>query len=481
MRSLLRHVIGGSLAIALATALVRIAASTSGEHPSRDPADYAILANGLLRTKGGPLRVSGGAIGVVNGSLSCPGGIEAPGQDVVAQVAKLGRQSTCRRLYAGVAAPPAVGCPASPLGAFTDPIVPDLGAACGFPASFPSGCTGDAITVGHTGLLELGSGPFGPVRVLGGGAVRSGALRFQGGRYDLCSLRLARGAGLLFDGAADVFISGDLEVFNDAFVGPAAPADLSPANVRFFVNGGRVRISRQARFNATVCAPHSALGLGRGARVNGRLFANTISAEGNASVTLVAPPTGPTTTSTTGHVTTTSTSRPPATTTSTSRPPTTTTSLPATTTSTSLPPVTTTSTSLQVTTTSTSLPPTTTSTSLPVTTTTTSLPPATTSTSPPATTTSTSLPPTTTTTTGGNTTTTTTLPLGKLRVTFKQGTTSCGGAGLYQHCFTGNKLGGTNGLGACTVDADCGNVGTPNGSDAGTAARAPMGGEVLDG
>src|SRR5262245_10420457 len=230
MGSQLRRVIGGCLAIVLATALVRIAASTSGEHPSQDPADYAILANGLLRTKGGPLRVSGGAVGVVHGSLSCPGGIQAPGQDVVAQVAKVGRQSTCRRLYADNPGPSAVGCPASPLGAFTDPIVPDLGAACGFPKSFPSECSGDAITVGHTGLLQLEPGPFGPVRVLGGGAVRSGTLRFQGGRYDLCSLRLARGAGLLFDAAADVYVSGDLEVFDDAFVGPAAPSSLSPAD-----------------------------------------------------------------------------------------------------------------------------------------------------------------------------------------------------------------------------------------------------------
>src|SRR5262249_13335207 len=234
-----------------------------------------------------------------------PAGLQAPGYDVVAQVARLGRSSACRRLYSNTPGPLAPGCPASPLGAFADPLIPDLGAACGFPQDFPSSCDDDAVTVGHTGLLELKEGKFGPVKVLGGGAIRSGTLRLKGGTYHLCSLRLARGAGLLFDGAADVFVSGDLEVFNEAFVGPSTPAQLSPANVRFFVNGSRVRISRDARFNATVCAPHALLGLGRGARVNGRLFANTVSSEGDVAVALVAPAAG---------ASPTSTARPPATT-----------------------------------------------------------------------------------------------------------------------------------------------------------------------
>src|SRR5262245_38122518 len=176
MRPRMRHVIGGCLVIVIGAVLVRIAASTAGEHPSQDPADYAILANGLIRTKG-PLSVSNGAIGVVHGSLLCPAGLQASGYDVVAQVARLGRSSACRRLYANTTGPLAVGCPASPLGAFADPLVPDLGAACGFPQDFPSSCDDDAVTVGHTGLLELQEGKFGPVKVLGGGAVRSGTLR----------------------------------------------------------------------------------------------------------------------------------------------------------------------------------------------------------------------------------------------------------------------------------------------------------------
>jgi hypothetical protein len=73
------------------------------------------------------------------------------------------------------------------------------------------------------------------------------------------------------------------------------------------------------------------------------------------------------------------------------------------------------------------------------------------------------------------------LPLGKLSVTFKQGTTSCGGPGLYRHCLTGSNPGGTNGLGACTVDADCGTTGTPDCQNTPIAGpAAPLSGQVKD-
>jgi hypothetical protein len=59
----------------------------------------------------------------------------------------------------------------------------------------------------------------------------------------------------------------------------------------------------------------------------------------------------------------------------------------------------------------------------------------------------------------------------------KQGTTSCGGAGLYSHCSSGNILGGTNGLGACTTNADCGTTATPQCLIA-TPPSAPFAGQV---
>src|SRR5262249_48788536 len=66
----------------------------------------------------------------------------------------------------------------------------------------------------------------------------------------------------------------------------------------------------------------------------------------------------------------------------------------------------------------------------------------------------------------------------KLRLSLTAGTTSCGDAGLYQHCLSGNNLGGTNGLGACTLATDCGTSGTPNCSTPRTGASPPFAGQL---
>src|SRR5262249_40145360 len=104
---------------------------------------------------------------------------------------------------------------------------------------------------------------------------------------------------------------------------------------------------------------------------------------------------------------------------------------------------------------------------------------STTSTSTSSTSTTTSNFSTSTTSTSSTTTSTTIAGFTKLRLSLKQGTTDCGQAGLDSHCTSGDNLGGTDGLGACTVNSDCGTV-TPT-CITRSGAASPFAGQLNDG
>ncbi|MFN8544229.1 MAG: hypothetical protein U0807_08480 [Candidatus Binatia bacterium] len=510
MRSGTRYAIVGSLLAIMAGALAFAPpARTAAPRPSRAPADYAVLAGQLVRTKGF-FDVDEGGLRVNSGSALTHGKLDAHAQDVVAKIARLGRGSRCGGLFAGQVIETQAACPAMP-GGLIDPLVADLGDACGFPRQFPN-CGGAPVTVGHNGFQTIGGGSStsptlrSDVLVLGSGDANAGTLRLSGGTYVFCNLRLARGAQLLVDSAAQVFITGDLEVFNEAFAGASPSSGTDPRNVEFLVRGERVRVSKRAQLDGIICAPHALVGLGKESHVRGRVVGDIVSAD---RAYVRGLPTVTTTTSTTIATTTTTL----ATTSTTIA--TTTTTIPlcgngkldqgeqcdtsaggailgncpegdACIACTCVAPTTTTiptTTSTTVVTTTTTLPTTTTTTLATTTTTiptTTSTTIATTTTTVPTTTsttivtTTTTLPTTTTTTTP---TTTTTIGFSKLKMTLKPGTSSCGGPALNVHCTGGSNLGGTNGLGACTTGADCGTSGVC-GTTLGPPPAPPFSGEI---
>jgi hypothetical protein len=288
---------------------------------SRDINTYVLFALKELRTKG-PTIVSGD-IGVNQAdgllSVSTHGQLIAPHSQVVADLMRSPAATLCHALFSNLVYQSMPSC--GPATTFQLPIVADPVAACGFPNPFPA-CSADSskskvVIDGQTLMLAPDPAGYGDVRVLAGGTLILG-----GGDYRFCSLRAGRNSNIFVQHPSSINVAGTVNLANNVFLGPdpSITPQISPRDIRLFVNGTMVHFSSQADVHAALCAPTALLRLTRAAHLNGTFVADTIHTE---RITGELPPTTSTTTSTT--LATTSTTGKSTTTTSTTRPPTTTT------------------------------------------------------------------------------------------------------------------------------------------------------------
>lgn len=280
--------------------VLALAAPATARAQSRTLEDYAILATDQLRSKG--MSVKAGDVGVNLGSLFAGGAITAPTSEVVADTTRLAPGSTCAGLFTGLL----VGAACGPETPFTGPIIDDVAAACDFPTPFPA-CGANRVSVEGGQTRTLPGGAYGDLVVMGGAA--GGTLILKGGTYEFCSVRLSRGARLVMDSASQVFVSGDVRLSTHAQETPAAAAPITPADIRIFVNGGKVRASRGAVLDGRICDPAGSIGVTRGALVDGQLVARRIRLDGATVQHTGFVPT-PTTTSTSSTTTTTTSTVP---------------------------------------------------------------------------------------------------------------------------------------------------------------------------
>src|SRR5262249_29166820 len=143
------------------------------------------------------------------------------GGDLAAgRVFAIGDGVTCnvRNLFLHPDAPPSQPCGTPTL--FTGPILQpeDAATQCAFPDTFhPSTDAADDRSVDPGSTLSLPPGRYHDI-VVRGSAGQAGTLLLEGGEYDFSSLRVFRGAQLLFAApsvvrvATDVFRIGDLSV-----------------------------------------------------------------------------------------------------------------------------------------------------------------------------------------------------------------------------------------------------------------------------
>jgi hypothetical protein len=320
--------------LAWGLALVLLAAPLAAADPiSRAVDGYAVLADTLLRTKGS-LTVDGGPLGVNAGSLLTHGPLAAGPVDVVAgagpaNAVRLRPGSACRALFTDPARVTGVNCSSSPVAAFTGPILDEpLADACGFPGTIPA-CTGPGVTVAHGAVVHLAGGTPAAPRAYGAvlvqGAPTPGTLVLDGGTYVFCGLRVAGRAQLLIGSAVQVFVAGDLQLYQSTIVGPDSGSAHAPAaaDIRFLVAGGRAHLSRRTHFTGHLCAPNGIVSMAAGAEAFGGLAGHIVSTDRAIVHGIPAPPPTTTTTTTTSTTSTTVTS---TTTTSTSTTVTTTTS-----------------------------------------------------------------------------------------------------------------------------------------------------------
>ena len=298
--------------ISLLLAVLGSALATTGAHAQSQSLDsYALFATDQIRTRG--MTVHAGDVGVNLGSLNGSGVITASTSTVIANTARLKGGSSCTALYAGVLVGPACG----PLTPFTGPIVEgDVPEACGFPTipDVVQFCGGKRVTVPAGSSQVLDPGSYDAVDVMGA-AGSTGTLILKGGDYAFCSVRLGRGARMLFDSASAVFVQGDVRMAPLAQAVPAPGSGVLPPAIRWFVNGTRVRASRGASLDGKLCAPKATFTASAGSTLDGSFVARRIRTDRtDVNHTGFVPP-PPTTTTIT--VTTTSTTAEPTTSTTT--------------------------------------------------------------------------------------------------------------------------------------------------------------------
>jgi len=338
---------------------------------------YTLLAERTIRAK--RLTLTAGDIGVTDpedGRMMARNTLEAPISQVSAATVRLrDGASQCADLFANLAVTNGPGC--SNPQPFTSPFT-DLAAACDFPAPFPT-CDPDAptVVVQPGEIRSLPPGTYGDV-LIAGNPSGFGTLQL-GGTYQFCTLKASLDAVTVFTSPSTINVENALILSRATTINPTISAE----DIKIFVEGINVRISRNATVTAVMCAPNATIGINNGAMLSGRFIARQVRLKKNAIIGIPVS-----TTTSTSSITTT-----------TLEPGTTTTTLDPGTTTTTLEPGSTTTTLVPGSTTTTLTPGSTTSTIAPGSTTTTSTVPGSTSTS-------------TTTTPTSSTTTTTLIPDG---------------------------------------------------------------------
>src|SRR5581483_9725344 len=274
MRPAVRH----ALAL-LVVALAAAARAAADVDPLAVLDGYSLFARDKLLAS--TLHLANGNLGVSRGPLLCTGTLDAESSVVVAtKVALAPRTSVCDTLIANRVRTDAADC--SVADGFHAPLVPDLRAACRFPAPFPACDRAKPIAVRRGETVTLPPGVYGAV-----GSRRkpaAGTLVLGGrGRFVFCDVTMARKAALVVTEPAEVDVAGNAALGFVQFTGVAGPAldpdgrrvPGVPTELRFFVGGRSVRIGTAASL-PHLCAPAATLGVARGATLEGSFVARVV-------------------------------------------------------------------------------------------------------------------------------------------------------------------------------------------------------------
>jgi hypothetical protein len=246
-----------TLALVVVSSLL---AGARGVHaqPSANLNDYVLFAEELLKPNA--LLVPCGDIGVnaPTGLLRETNGITVAG-NCVGNTARMSGLGSCGDLFANFT----VNANQPPT-SFTPPVLAgDLASNCGFPGSFPVCDLAQPVTVDAGDTLSLPPGTYGNATVKGGYdeflAPNPGILQLQGGTYTFCNVKLSRFSEVRALAPVTVNVGGKLKMSSDNFFGPDTGSVAS--DVVVYVNGTKVRYSRESTVIARVCAPEAVCGL----------------------------------------------------------------------------------------------------------------------------------------------------------------------------------------------------------------------------
>ena len=269
----LRSIASGLLIILAVPATLRA-------QPSTDIESYALFAVDGIRAHG--LVVTDGNVGVnsATGELFSAFPILAPESQLSANTVRI-PLSDCKNLFGNDVVLHSCGQRA----AFQSPFNGAGGVeqACDYPVPFPdcdsTGTLGGDVTVGPQEVRRLEPNQYRTVSISRG--VQPGRVILTGGDYFFCNLRMGRNADLLFDSAAQVFVSGELELGGMSFTGTGGN-DVGAKKIRIIHRGrtlgqeSTITIPPRAHVFGQLCAPRSMLRVRYAAQLFGNFIARVI-------------------------------------------------------------------------------------------------------------------------------------------------------------------------------------------------------------
>ena len=269
----LRSIASGLLIILAVPATLRA-------QPSTDIESYALFAVDGIRAHG--LVVTDGNVGVnsATGELFSAFPILAPESQLSANTVRI-PLSDCKNLFGNDVVLHSCGQRA----AFQSPFNGAGGVeqACDYPVPFPdcdsTGTLGGDVTVGPQEVRRLEPNQYRTVTISRG--VQPGRVILTGGDYFFCNLRMGRNADLLFDSAAQVFVSGELELGGMSFTGTGGN-DVGAKKIRIIHRGrtlgqeSTITIPPRAHVFGQLCAPRSMLRVRYAAQLFGNFIARVI-------------------------------------------------------------------------------------------------------------------------------------------------------------------------------------------------------------
>ena len=98
--------------------------------------------------------------------------------------------------------------------------------------------------------MAVAAGDYGKIVVKKGGT-----LTFSGGAYNVHSIKAKKSSSLLFGAAAQLRAAKNFKASKDTFVGPSPGADITAADIIFYVAGKKANLGRNT--NKFIAGPKS--------------------------------------------------------------------------------------------------------------------------------------------------------------------------------------------------------------------------------
>jgi hypothetical protein len=258
-----------------------IAVALAGPHlaaaqPSANLNDYVLFAERAIQTKGPSISDGDVGVNLPGGELLAPRFFAAANSTVASDAVHFDRNpanTTLQQLFANVVV---FGPPATP---FTPPIIPDVAAACGFPSPFPACDPQHPVEVPIGTTTVLPPGPYGRV-VVHGTSLSASTLVLTGGTYVFCQLKVSRQSELRALAPVTLDVATKVSFGPSTFLGPdPSVPSLRSSDVRVYVDGSLVKLTRDSTSVAHVCAPNAHLRLSKGGVHTGVYVASLIRTE----------------------------------------------------------------------------------------------------------------------------------------------------------------------------------------------------------